>query len=188
VALLDVPLAGLRIAVGRAASEQLRGACWVMAADAAALPIENAGFDAIGHSDLLCCLEAKADVLNECRRVVRAGGRMVFTVISIAPALSAEDYKRALQAGPLFKETAVPYPVMLEQTGWSVTHHFDLTADYAAAARHMLHEEEARAEALVRAFGEAEFSDTLARRRRTVQALDQGLLRRELIAARPAAP
>jgi ubiquinone/menaquinone biosynthesis C-methylase UbiE len=187
VALVDVPLEGLRIAARRALAERLAGACWVVAADGAALPVARAGFDAIGHSDLLCCLEAKAAVLQECRRVVRADGRMVFTVISIAPGLSPEDYQRALQAGPLFKETAVGYPTMLEQTGWRITRHADLTFDYAKAAHRMLREEEARAQALVRIFGEAEFSDLLARRRRTVQALDQGLLRRELIAARPGA-
>jgi ubiquinone/menaquinone biosynthesis C-methylase UbiE len=186
VALLDVPLEGLRIALRRAVAEQLSGDCWVMAADASALPLGNAGFDAIGHSDLLCCLEAKAAVLQECRRVVRADGRMAFTVISIAPALSPEDYRRAVQAGPLFKETAVPYPAMLEQTGWRITDHFDLTVEYAEAARRMLREEEARADRLARVLGAAELSDTLARRRRTIEALDRGLLRRELIVAEPA--
>jgi len=188
VALLDVPLEGLRIALRRAASDQLSGDCWIMAADAAALPLENAGFDAIGHSDLLCCLEAKAAVLEECRRVVRPDGGMAFTVISIAPGLSAEDYRRAVQAGPLFKETSVPYPTMLGRAGWAITDHFDLSAEYAQSARHMLREEEARAGALARVLGEVEFSEMLARRRRTVQALDHGLLRRELFAARPAAP
>jgi len=188
VALVDIPLEGLRIAARRALAEQLAGACWIALADGAALPLQNAGFDAIGHSDLLCCLEAKAAVLKECRRVVRADGRMAFTVISIAPALSSEDYRRAVQAGPPFKETAVPYPAMLEQTGWRITDHFDLTVEYAQAARHMLREEEARADALARVLGEAELADMLARRRRTVEALDRGLLRRELIAAKPATP
>jgi len=188
VALVDIPLEGLRIAARRALAEPLAGACWIAVADGAALPLKNAGFDAIGHSDLLCCLQAKAAVLKECRRVVRADGRMAFTVISIAPGLSREDYRRAAQAGPLFKETAVPYPAMLEQTGWRITDQFDLSVEYAQAARQMLREEEARADALARVLGEAEFAEMLARRRRTVEALDRGLLRRELIAAKPAAP
>ena len=108
---------------------------------------------------------------------------MAFTVISIAPSLSPADYKLALDAGAPFKETGVGYPKMLEQTGWGITHHLDLTVEYAQAARHMLREEEARAEALSRLLGDAEFSEKLRRRRKTVQALDRGLLRRELIAA-----
>jgi len=188
VALVDVPLEGLRIAARRAVAERLPGECWIMVADGAALPLKSAGFDAIGHSDLLCCLEAKVSVLKECRRVIRADGNMAFTVISIAPALSAEDYQRAVQAGPLFKETDVGYSAMLEQTGWRITHHLDLSVEYAQAARHMLREEEVRAERLIRLLGDAEFSERLARRRRTVEALDRGLLRRELIAAKPAIP
>ncbi len=186
VALVDVPLEGMRIAAARAPMEQLAGACWTVAADGAALPLKDAAFDAIGHSDLLCCLEAKAEVLKECRRVVRSGGKMAFTVVSIAPALSPEDYRRAVQAGPLFKETAVPYPAMLEQTGWSITDDFDLTPEYAQAARRMLREEQAHASALARILGAAQVSDTLARRRRTLGALNRGLLRRELIVAKPA--
>jgi ubiquinone/menaquinone biosynthesis C-methylase UbiE len=188
VALADVPLEGLAIAARRAGAEGLAGACWVIAADGAALPLKSAAFDAIGHSDVLCCLVDKAAVLRECRRVIREGGRMAFTVISIAPGLSTADYKRALEAGPPFKETESGYAALLEQTGWTILRHDDLTAEYARAVHHMLREEEARADALSRVFGEAEFSDMLARRRRTAQALERGLLRRELISVRSAAP
>ena len=187
VALVDIPLEGLRIAARRAITEPITGACWVMAADGAAMPLRSAGFDAIGHSDVLCCLEAKGSVLAECRRVIRADGTMVFTVISITPGLSAADYQRALQAGPLFKDAGAGYPALLEQTGWRVTQHVDLSLEYASRARHMLREEEAHADALARLFGEAEFSDMLDRRRGTVQALDCGLLQRALFAAVPAA-
>ena len=186
VALVDIPLEALRIAATRVGIEHLAGECWLMVADAAALPLRSAAFDAIGHSDVLCCLEAKAAVLRECRRVIRAGGRMAFSVISIAPGLCAADYRRALEAGPPFMEAGAGYPAMLERTGWTMSRHIDLTPEYAQAARHMLREEEARAEALTRLLGEAEFSDKLIRGRSTVQALDRGLLRRELIAARPA--
>lgn len=183
VTLVDVPLEGLRIAKARAAAEQLAGECWVIVADGTALPLHSARFDAIGHSDVLCCLESKQSVLNECRRVSRTGGRMAFTVISIAPSLSSTDYKFALDAGPRFKETGVAYPKMLDLAGWKITHHLDLTAEYAQAARRMLREEEARAEALTRLLGDADFADMQRRRRNTVQALDRGLLRRELMAA-----
>lgn len=187
VALADVPLEGLAIATRRALAEKLAGACWVIAADGAALPLKSAAFDAIGHSDVLCCLLAKATVLRECRRVIRPGGRMVFTVISIAPNLSAADYKRAQEAGPPFKEADPGYLALLQQTGWRITQVDDLTTEYAHAVRHMLCEEEARADALAELLGEGEFLELLARRRRTARAAEAGLLRRELIAARPAA-
>lgn len=188
VALADIPLQGLSIAARRAGAEPLAGACWVMAADGAALPLQSAAFDAIGHSDVLCCLLAKDSVLRECRRVIGPGGRMVFSVISIAPGLAAGDYQRAVAAGPLFMETAAGYPALLQLTGWRIVLHEDLTPEYRRSARHALRAEEAHADALIKILGDAEFSDKLARRRRTVQALDEGLLRRELIAAEPAIP
>ncbi len=85
VTLVDIPVSGLRLASERADTDRLAGKCWTIAADGAALPFENDVFDAIGHSDVLCCLEAKLSVFRECRRAIRASGRMVFTVISIAP-------------------------------------------------------------------------------------------------------
>jgi len=183
VTLADVPLEGLRIASARASAEQLAGECWAIVADAAALPLQEAAFDAIGHSDVLCCLESKLSVLKECRRVTHSGGRMAFTVILIAPSLSPADYKLALDAGPRFKETMVGYPEMLERAGWRMTHHMDLTTEYAEAARHMLRQEETHAEALTRLLGDAEYAERVRRRRNTVQALDRSLLRRELFAA-----
>ena len=65
----DLPLEGLRIAAARAAADGLADTCRVTVADGAALPFETACFDAILHSDVLCCLEAKLSVLQECRRV-----------------------------------------------------------------------------------------------------------------------
>ncbi|MGQ0546137.1 MAG: class I SAM-dependent methyltransferase [Betaproteobacteria bacterium] len=186
VTLMDIPLAGLRIVAERAAAERLAGACRIVAADAAALPVKDAAFDAISHSDLLCCLVAKALVLRECRRVVRSGGSMAFSVISIAPGLSPRDQRQAVEAGPPFKETELPYPALLEQSRWELAGCEDLTSAYARAVREMLREEEGRADALARILGEGEFAERLARRRRTLRAVEAGLLRRELFAVRPA--
>jgi ubiquinone/menaquinone biosynthesis C-methylase UbiE len=183
IALVDIPLDGLRIAVRRAVAEQLSGECWIAVADGAALPFKVGWFDAIGHSDVLCCLEAKLSVLKECRRIARSNGRMVFTAISIASGLSPADYERAIAAGAPFKVLGAEYPPMLEEAGWRLTDYIDLTREYAAAVRQMLREEEAHADALIPLFGEAEFTDKLARRRKTVRALDENLLQRELFGA-----
>lgn len=182
VTLVDVPAEGLRLAAERAAADRLPGQCRAIAADGAALPFKSISFDAIGHSDVLCCLEAKLSVLRECRRVIRTDGRMVFTVISIAPDLSAADHMRAVAAGPPFKEVTVAYPAMLVQSDWRIIHHADVTAEYAATARLMLHEEQVRAERLIRLLGDAEFSERMTRRQKAVEAVENGLLRRELFA------
>ena len=136
---------------------------------------------------MLCCLESKLSVIKECRRVARSNGRMVFTVISIASSLSPSDYERAVDAGPRFKAVDAEYPPMLQEAGWRLTDYMDLTDDYVAAVGKMLENEEAHREALIQLVGEVEFTDQLARRRRTVQALDDNLLRRELFGSTPIA-
>ncbi len=183
VTLADIPAEALAIAARRAAADRLSGAVWVLVSDGAMLPFKNGAFDAIGHSDVLCCLEAKISVLTECRRVIRAAGSMVFSVISIAPSLSRAEHRRAAAAGPPFKAVSSDYPGMLERTGWAMRRHFDLTAAYSAAVRQRLREEEANANALIQILDEAEFAETIARRRRTAGAIEDGLLRRELFAA-----
>jgi ubiquinone/menaquinone biosynthesis C-methylase UbiE len=178
--LADVPLAGLRIAASRAAREALPGYRGSVAADGAALPFASGSFDTVSHSDVLCCLDRKLAALEECRRVIRRSGRMAFTVIVPAANLSASDRERAIRYGPPFVATAMDYRTMLGASGWTIAHHRDLTADYAEAVRRQLREEEAQAEALTALYGEAEFSETLARRRMTAQVAADGHLRREL--------
>ncbi len=90
--LADVPHEALRIAADRVASESLVGEISLAVADGAFLPFKAAQFDAVSHSDVLCCLAPKRGVLDECRRVIRRGGKMVFSVVSISPGLSAADY------------------------------------------------------------------------------------------------
>ena len=183
LALADVPLEGLRVAVERAAADRLPGACWAIVADGAALPFRHGWFDAIGHSDVLCCLEAKLSVLESCRRVIRTDGRMIFTVISISPDLSSADYQRAKEAGPPCVESAIAYPAMLERAGWKIIDCFDVTAEYAETTRLLVREEQAHANELSTLLGNSELSEKLARRRARIKMLEEGLLRREMFAA-----
>ena len=185
IAMTDLPLTGLRIAVERAASDRIAGACWAAVADGAALPFRGGWFDAVLHSDVLCCLKDKLGVLKSCRRAIRADGRMVFSVIMIAPGLVAADHERAAASGPPFIETDLSYAEMLDRAGWQVTEHRDLTADYIVSMGKMVNELETRAEEIEEIFGEDDASQERARRRATLAALKQGLLRRELFAATP---
>ena len=187
VTLLDLPLAGLRIGAERAVADRLPGACWSVLADGAALPFGSGAFDAVSHSDVLCCLDAKLPVLRACRRVIRRGGRMVFTVIFPKPGLSSADHARAVESGPPFVETALAYPAMLRRAGWVVTDRADLTAEYAETVRRLMREEEAQADELSGLYGAAEFSEKLAGQRRTLRTLEVGLLQREMFAATTAA-
>lgn len=129
VVLVDLPFAGLRIAAERVDRDCTRGTCRIIVADAAMLPFLAGSFDAISHSDLLCCLRQKRTVLEGCREVIRDYGRMAFTVISIAPNLSPEEYKRAVANGPEFIESDIDYVTLLGQTGWVIVDHQNITLD-----------------------------------------------------------
>lgn len=187
VALADIPLEGLGIAAERAAADGLAGRAWTVASDGAALPFVDASFGAIEHSDVLCCLDAKLAVLAECRRVAQDAGRMVFSTISFAASLSSADHQQALAAGPPFMIAANDYPPMLSKTGWKTEQRLDLTADYGAAVESFLSAEERKKEALIEILGESELVELLAKRRRTVAAIGQGLLKRELFSVSAAA-
>lgn len=177
--LIDLPEEGLRAAKKRAEKDGLADRCQIIQADAAALPFTDGSFDAIYHSDVLCCLVEKQAVLVECRRVVKAGSKMVFSVILIQPELSAADYEIAAAGGPTFIESPMDYAEMLERTGWDIAAHGDQTAAYTATFRKMFSLEQDNIDEFERIHGPEGAVELMARRERTLDALDRGLLRRE---------
>jgi cyclopropane fatty-acyl-phospholipid synthase-like methyltransferase len=185
VMLVDLPLSGLRIASERARKDRMRGNSGAVVADAATLPFPHGSFDAVSHSDLLCCLRHKRAVLKTCRRVTRNEGRMVFTVISIAPGLSPEKHKLAAENGPEFIESDTEYSMLLRETGWSILDHQDLTMDFAASCRRQLQADEEYQRALESLVGPAEYDERQNGWRSKLAVIADGLLRRELFVAAP---
>lgn len=185
VTLTDLPLAGLRIAVERARDDALAGACWASVADAAALPFGEARFDAITHSDVLCCLPGKLAALQACRRVLRDQGKMIFSVLSIDPG-APQNAADLINAGsPPFIAADAPYPELLAQAGWRIAEQRDLTENYRATVAGMLGELEGHAKEIGELFGEADAANDRGRRRAMLEALDRGLVRRELFEVVP---
>jgi SAM-dependent methyltransferase len=178
--LVDLPLEAIRIAADRAASDGILGTCRFAVADGAALPFRDASFDAVSHTDVLCCLEDKRGILRSCRRVLRPGGRMVFSVISIVPGLSATAYERAVENGPPFVEAEAEYPALLHETGWAVATRIDVTADFAATCRRLIREERTQWAALRGAFAGETLAERQASQGAKLRALEDGVLRREI--------
>lgn len=185
VTLVDLPLSGLQIARDRAQLDQHNGATWVSVGDGTKLPFQDKSFDAVFHSDVLCCLPDKLAVLKSCNRVLRASGKMVFPVIYIAPGLSEADYQKAVEGGPPFVDTPSDYPTLLDQAGWQVIERVDQTDEFLKSVKGFLDLEEHENESLTAVLGAEAYSDALARRRAKMLALEKGLLRRELFSAIP---
>lgn len=186
VALVDVPFSGLRIAAERAVKDNLAGDCWVAAADGVSLPFADASFDVIGHSDVLCCLVEKRAVLESCRRVIRPGGRMVFSVIYVAGGLSPEEYRRAADAGPPFVETESEYPAMLAETGWKILAEHDKTAVFANTVQSQAQALKVQQDGLESLIGEVDYADRQKTLESKYKAAGDRILRRSLFVAVPA--
>ncbi len=184
--LSDLPFEGLRHAAERAGADQPAGACFFAAADGAALPFRDGWFDAISHSDVLCCLEAKQATLAECRRVTRPDGLMVFTVISVVPDLPPADHARAIICGPPFIDSDIDYTTMLGRAGWNIAERHELTSVFEQSVRRVLAGEEAHREELRALIGDDALADQFARRYRAIEGLERGLIRRDMFVAAPA--
>jgi ubiquinone/menaquinone biosynthesis C-methylase UbiE len=187
VVFVDLPIEGLQIGALRAVDDGLTERCRFAVADAAALPFGDRSFDAISHSDVLCCLDAKAEVLDDCRRVIRPGGTMVFTVISITPGLSSEGHARALEFGPPFVDSACDYAAMLDRCGWHIRDRVDITGEWAQTTQRYLCEQEVHRKELEELRGKEDSDAQLIRMREKIAAIDDGLLCRELYVSTPSA-
>jgi hypothetical protein len=108
---------------------------------------------------------------------------MVFTVIFIAPELSPGDRALAAASGPPVIEAAAGYAEMLQEAGWEITTRTELTAEYGASLGHLIGLEEAHEAELRDLRGDAGYLEKLGRRQRSLAAVEQGLIRREMFSA-----
>jgi len=184
VVLVDLPLVGLRVALQRAAADGLEMRCRTIVADGAALPFRDGSFDAVTHSDVLCCLEAKLAVLQACRRVARAAAKMAFSVIAPASSLSAAEREIAIESGPPFLDVDRDYADLLDQSCWRLLERWDVSEEFAYSLRTSIEAVKARADALTEVFGPEDLAERLKRREVTLAAIERKLLKREIFVAR----
>lgn len=179
----DLPRDGLQHASERAVADGADDRAGYIQATGRHQPLRSGAFDAVVHTDVLCCLAPKESVLRECWRILRPGGRLAFTTIHVAPALDRRSHRRAVRAGPWHVATRRPYREMVERAGFADGCGLDVTEDYARTQRSWLEATEARADELRRLTSDEDFAIAQADRRRTGDAIGEGLLRRTLITA-----
>lgn len=182
VALIDVPIEGLRVARTRATTDGIRA--WPVVASGTALPFAAGSFDAVTHSDVLCSLPDKLSVLRACKRVLRPDGRLAFFVVVIRSGLPSARQALVREAAPAFVETSSPYRTMLEAAGFRSIAERDVTAEYHHTAAEWLRVAAALEPELRRALGDDVFEEKQANRRSSFQAIEEGDLGRMLYTAR----
>jgi ubiquinone/menaquinone biosynthesis C-methylase UbiE len=178
----DVPIEALQVGMRRAQRRGIAPATPIVS-DGARLALRSASFHAVVHSDVLCCLRPKGAVLRATRRVLRPGGRTVFTAIFASRGLSRSALRRVVTAGPPASIVRTSYVSLLRSAGFVGIDERDVTPEYLVVARSKHDAFERFAAELSDVLGQREFAELQAKRRRAIAAIEDGLLRRALFVA-----
>ena len=109
---------------------------------------------------------------------------MVFTTLLFREGLTRKERARANSlVATGHRVNADEQASMVKRAGWKLLVQSDVTAEYAEIVRRNLHAYETRSILAQEVLGEAEFENRMERRRRYLQGIEDGLLRRELFAA-----
>lgn len=95
------------------------------------MPFQNASFDVLISQEAFCHVPNKDQLIAECARVLKPGGRMAFTDILATPQ-TTEAIRAKLQAGMAFLElnTTACYVAALESSGCEVVEVQDLSGPW----------------------------------------------------------
>lgn len=119
-------------------------------------------------------------MLRACRRVLRPDGRMAFTVLRMNVTASEAERNAYAEDAPTFQATDVPYPELLRSAGFEHVDEDDVTAAYRSTASRWLTEGVALEEELRTALGDESYEEKNANRRRSLEAIEAGVLGRSL--------
>ena len=183
VVLSDVPKEALRIAKRRAVSEELEPRATVVCASAVQLPFASGSFDAIVHTDVLCCVRPKLTLIRECARVLRAGGRMAFLSIHPAADLTPWQRRRASRDGPVHVALSRPHRELLARAGFRNTAEYDLTEEFFAVSQNWIEQWDLHRADMEALWGRDAYQQRQRERPTQLRATQLGLLRRSLVSA-----
>ena len=183
--LVDLPETGLKLAADRSIQDKISERVITLVADAAELPFKDQSFDAVSHSDLLCCLFSKKKVLTECRRVIRQQGKMAFTVIYITPGLDKPAHERAVLNSPDFIQADTEYETMLRECGWHIDEQIDLSKEYQETCRLQIEADDLHQQELIKLLGEKQALERMPNWKSKLEVIKEGLVKRNLFVCSP---
>jgi len=181
--LLDIPLNALTQAAERALKDGMAEKVNIISGSGTSLPFQDASFDRISHSDVLCCLPEKLQLLRESRRVSQDGARMHFSVILPADNLTQSERETVLQTGPPFIGVNGTYSKLLAAAGWQVLERVDVTTAYRNSLQRLvdgIHKNEIE---LTELFGEQDLTSKREHREDQIELIDKGYMIRETFLA-----
>lgn len=183
VTLLDIPLNALAQAAARAADDGMTDRVNIVSASGTALPFSDQTFDRISHSDVLCCLPEKMELLQESRRVAHDNAIMHFSVILPAEGLVQSEHEKVLATGPPFIGVDGSYSELLQATGWRVAECQDVTAEYRNSLQRLVDGICENEKELSDLLGEDELIAKREHRKDQIALISNGSMRREAFVA-----
>ena len=183
VTLLDIPLNALRQAAMRAAEDQMTDTVNIVSGSGTCLPFSDQSFDRISHSDVLCCLSEKLQLLTESRRVAKVDARTHFSVILPAEGLMTSELNEVLETGPPFVGVDGNYTDMLLESGWRIAECTDVTVEYKNSLQRLVDGIQTNREELTILLGAEDLNSKREHREDQIALIERGLMRREVYVA-----
>lgn len=122
-------------------------------------------------------------MLRACHSVLKPGASLVFFVVAVADGLRPRDLERAIAAGPPFVEAGPGHSALIEEAGFGRAEIVDVTDEYVVTLSDSIRVRDAEAADLKGLLGADVFAEGQASRRRELDAVANGLLKRYLISA-----
>jgi ubiquinone/menaquinone biosynthesis C-methylase UbiE len=156
---LDINAFGVRNANQLALARGLASAARFEECDASKnLPFDDNTFDAVFSNDVLCHLPGRPEVLREMFRVLKPGGRMLFSdALVVGGLLSNEEIATRSSIGFYVYSPPGENERLIERAGFRRIHVTDTTESAARVAKQWHHAREKRKEELVAAEGNINF-------------------------------
>ena len=157
---IDINEHGIRTAERLAAAQGLAGRVTFQVVDAnGSLPFPTAAFDAVLSNDAMCHISNRLEVLAEWHRVLRPGGRMLFTDAMILTGLVSQD-ELATRSAIGFYLFLPPgeNERLISRAGFTLLANEDVTAEAALIAQRWHAAREQHRDELVPRDGDANFA------------------------------
>jgi len=180
----DMPLAALSKARRRADLERVGSRFLAVAAAGPRQPFRDRSFDAVVHTDVLCCLTSKLDLLRTLKKVLVRGGRMAYTTIYVIPGLSTAARRRAHRFGPRAVASRSGHRTLLDSAGFTDIDELDVTTAFVDTQRSWIEQRELHATELAALESPGAFDERQEDRRGQLAATEEGLLGRAIFSAR----
>ena len=157
---LDINAEGVRNAKALAQKDQLGARVKFEQCDVSQrLPLEDNAFDAIYSNDVLCHVPRRSQVLSDLWRVLKPGGRLLFSdALIIGGLLSHEEIATRSSIGMYFFSPPGENERLIKQSGLKQIEARDTTDSAALLSKRWHDAREDRKAALVASEGEANFA------------------------------